>query len=335
MTVAFHANDLFRTHIGFDMRVPDFGPAARDVYAVALEMVKYADKHGIDKVDFQEHHGSEDGYLPTPFLMGAAAAACTKDIAIVLGAVILPFHDPVKIAEQIAVGDLISGGRLHVVLAGGYVEREFQSFGVSLHDRAWLMEEGIGVVLRALTGERFQYKGREVYVRPLPSRPPTDIVYGGGGAAPAARRAARFGLGMWPMVDDLIPVYEAECRKLGRKPGKLIRMYTSVYVSDDPDRGWNEIAPHILHVARMYATWSSAAEISKSPWHGIETLEDLKKTGMVHVVTPDQAVAIGKAGHIGVTPLMGGLKPELGWKSLEFFATKVLPLIKGSGKSAG
>src|SRR5947207_1268834 len=111
---------MFHTNIGFDMRVPDFGAPAPKVYQTALEMIAYADAKGIDKVDFQEHHGSEDGYLPTPFLMAAAAGGCTKRIVIVLGAVILPLHDPVEIAEQIAVADLITGGRLHVVLAGGY-----------------------------------------------------------------------------------------------------------------------------------------------------------------------------------------------------------------------
>ncbi len=116
----FYPNDLFLTSVGFDMRVPDFGAPPSEVYNAALEMAVYADENGIDKVDYQEHHQSEDGYIPTPFLMASAAAARTKRIAIVLGAVILPLHDPVKVAEQIAVVDLISNGRVITVLAGGY-----------------------------------------------------------------------------------------------------------------------------------------------------------------------------------------------------------------------
>lgn len=326
----FYENDLFHTSIGFDMRVPNFGAPAPHVYATALDMIAYADAQGIDKVDFQEHHCSEDGYLPTPFLMGCAAAARTKRIAIVLGAVILPFHDPVEIAEQIAVSDLISGGRMHVVLAGGYSVGEFAAFNVSIHDRARLMNEGFEVIIRALSGERFKFKDREVFVRPLPAQPVREIVYGGGGAPPSARRAARFGLPMWPMHDEMIPIYEEECGKLGIKPGPLIRGYTSVYVCDDPDRGWTEVGPHMLHVARSYAKWSSSAEISTSPFHGVESLDEVKKTGMIQVVTPQQAIEIGKLGPIGLTPLMGGLKPELGWKSLELFVNEVLPHIKGA-----
>ena len=89
----FHKNDLFHTSIGFDMRVPDFGAPPLVVYEEALKMIEYADRSGIEEVHFQEHHQSEDGYCPVPFLIGTAAAARTQQIAVVMGAVILPFHD--------------------------------------------------------------------------------------------------------------------------------------------------------------------------------------------------------------------------------------------------
>jgi alkanesulfonate monooxygenase SsuD/methylene tetrahydromethanopterin reductase-like flavin-dependent oxidoreductase (luciferase family) len=330
----FYRNDLFHTNLGFDMRAPDFGPPAPKVYATALEMIRYADEKGIDKVDFQEHHGSPDGYLPTPFMMGAAAGACTKRIAIVLGAVILPLHDPVEVAEQIAVCDLISGGRFYVTLAGGYSPKEFQAFGVSLADRGRRMDEGFDVILRALSGERFEYEGRPVFVRPLPSRPPQDIVLGGGGVPASARRAARHGLGLWPMNDSMIPAYEEECRKLGREPRQMARSYTSVYVTDDPDRGWSEVGRGLLHIVKSYASWSESADTSASPFHGMDSIEQLKSAGFISVVTPEQAIEIGRQGPIGMTPIMAGLDPELGWKSLELFVDKVLPAIKGAKAKA-
>ncbi len=328
----FHKNDLFHTSIGFDMRVPDFGAPPLKVYAAALEMIDYADKHGIDKVDFQEHHQSEDGYLSAPYLMGTAAAARTKNIAIVLGAVILPFHDPVKIAEQIAIADMISGGRCYSVLAAGYSPTEFAAFRVSLKDRGRLMDEGFDIILRALSGERFMDKDREVFVRPLPSRAPRDIVYAGGGTPAAARRAARFGLPMWPMNDTIISDYIAECEKLGKEPGKFIRGVTSVYVTDDPERGWSVIGPCLLHYMKSYAKWSESAKTSASPLHGMDTIEKIRAAGLVQVVTPEGAVEIGSKGSIGLQPLIGGLHPDLGWKSLEMFVDKVLPRIKDAPK---
>lgn len=325
----FHRNDLFHTSIGFDMRVPDFCEATpSEMYATALDMIAYADKNGIDKVDFQEHHQSPDGYLPCPFLMGCAAAARTRDIAIVMGAVILPFHDPVKVAEQIAVGDLISGGRFYTVLAGGYSPTEFAAFGVTLGDRARLMEEGFDVLLRALSGERFMFNGREVFVRPLPSRPPREIVYGGGGSPAAGRRAARFQLPMWPMNAATLEAYEEECRRLGHEPGSYIPGGSkSVYISDDPERGWREIERHVIHYVQSYAAWSSSAA-SRSPMHGLDTPEKIRAARPDFVVTPERAIEIGMNNPIVCQPLLAGLKPELGWKQLELFVEKVLPRIK-------
>ena len=325
----FHKNDLFHTSVGFDLRAPQqFGVTSLQVFSEAMAMIEFADKHGIDKVDFQEHHRSEDGYIPCPFLPGVAAAARTKNMGIVMGAVILPLHNPVEVAEQIAVADLLSNGRFYTVLAAGYSPTEFAAFGVSLKSRAKAMEEGFELILRALAGERFMFKDREVFVRPLPSRPPHEIVYAGGGTAAAAKRAARFGLSMWPMNDSIIPDYEAECARLGKEPGKFIRGSRSVYVTDDPERGWTEVGPHVLHYVRSYAAWSSSEETSKSPMHGMDTLEKVRAAGIISVVTPDEAVELGKKDAIVVQPLMGGLKPELGWKTLEMFVEKVLPRIK-------
>jgi alkanesulfonate monooxygenase SsuD/methylene tetrahydromethanopterin reductase-like flavin-dependent oxidoreductase (luciferase family) len=325
----FHQNDLFHTGIGFDLRAPqEFGVTSRQIVGAALEMIDYADRHGIEKVDFQEHHQSEDGYVPCPFLPGVAAAARTSEIAIIMGAVILPFHDPVEVAEQIAVADLISNGRFYTVLAGGYSPTEFAAFGVSLKDRARIMEEGFDVILRALSGERFTYDGREVFVRPLPSRPPREIVYAGGGSPASARRAARFGLSMWPMNESIIPDYEAECERLGKQPGRLIRGSNSVYLTDDPERGWAELGPHLLQYMRSYAKWSSDPRTSTSPLHGLDTIEKIRAANVVKVVTPDQAIEIGRKGAIGLQPLIGGLHPDLGWKSLEMFVDKVLPQVR-------
>jgi len=325
----FTEHDLFHTSMAFDLRAPEqFGVTASQITSEAIEMAVYADKHGIDSVTYQEHHQSEDGYLSTPFLMGTAVATRTSKLGIVMGAVILPFHNPVEVAEQIAFADVVSGGRIYTVLAGGYSPTEFDAFGVKLSDRAQIMEEGFDLILRALSGERFMANGREVFVRPLPTRDPREIVYGGGGSPASARRAARFGMSMWPMNDSIIPHYLEECEKLGKKPGKFIRGAGAVYVTDDPERGWDEIGKHLLHYMQGYAKWSSDPKTSTSPLHGLDTIEKIRAAGVVQVVTPEDAIAIGREGPIGLQPLVGGLHPDIGWKSLEMFTDKVLPHIK-------
>ena len=290
----FDHRDLFHTSIGFDLRAPEqFGVTSQQVFNEAMAMVEFADKAGIDKVDFQEHHQSEDGYVPCPILPGVAAAQRSKNMGIVMGAIILPFHDPVELAEQIAVADLLSNGRFYAVLAAGYSPSEFAAIGVQLKDRARIMDEGFDTILRALAGERFQFKGREVFVRPLPTRAPREIVYGGGGTRASARRAAKFGLSMWPMNDAMIPDYEEACTEFGVTGTRFIRGVTSVYVTEDPEQGWADLGPHLLHYMRSYAKWSESPDTSASPLHGMDTIEKIRAAGLVRVLTPDEAVDLG------------------------------------------
>jgi alkanesulfonate monooxygenase SsuD/methylene tetrahydromethanopterin reductase-like flavin-dependent oxidoreductase (luciferase family) len=174
--------------VSFDMRSPDWATPTNELYQAAIEMAAFADEIGVDQIGLMEHHGSEDGYLPQPFTLAAGMAAVTKNVRFMLGAVILPLHDPVQIAEQIAITDLISNGRISVIFGAGYVPFEFAMFKKSLKDRAKLMDGGIDTVLRALRGERFEADGRPVFVRPLPVQQPEDIVMVGGGVEASARR---------------------------------------------------------------------------------------------------------------------------------------------------
>src|SRR5204863_6714265 len=114
----------------FDLRNPDIaGTTMAERYAAAIDMAEWADGLGFAIIVLSEHHGSADGYLPSPLTMAAAMAARTKQVRIQIAALIAPFHDPLRIAEDIAVVDLVSNGRLDVVIANGYVPGEFDMFG--------------------------------------------------------------------------------------------------------------------------------------------------------------------------------------------------------------
>ena len=124
------------TSVMFDMRAPAFGTPPAELYAEALNMAAFADEIGVTNINLMEHHASADGYLPQPFVMGGGVAARTQRCRLTLGAIILPLHDPVQVAEQIGVLDLMSSGRLMVTFGAGYVAEEFAAFGASLKDRA-------------------------------------------------------------------------------------------------------------------------------------------------------------------------------------------------------
>ena len=325
-----------RISLGFDMRAPDLGTTPSDLYAAAIEMAAFADAAGFDSINLMEHHASEDGYLPQPFLLGSAMAAVTKRIRFLLGAVILPLHDPVDMAERIAVLDLISGGRFNVIFGAGYVPGEFAMFGKSLKDRARLMDEGIAAILRALDGDSFEYEGRPVFVRPLPVRNPRDIVMVGGGVAASARRAARFDVGFGPMRGDIVDIYLAECEAHGRKPRLHFRpgggMPLGIHLCEDPDQGWQALEPHALHVVREYAKWAALeGDATNSPFKGLDNAEALRASGLFVAWTPDQLVAAVKANPavntVSLQPLVGGLSPEEGWKSLRLLEA-VLPRLR-------
>jgi alkanesulfonate monooxygenase SsuD/methylene tetrahydromethanopterin reductase-like flavin-dependent oxidoreductase (luciferase family) len=323
----------FRTSLYFDMRAPEFGAPAPELYAAALDMAEFADRIGMDHVGVMEHHGSEDGYLPTPFVMGAAVAARTKRIRISLGAVVLPLHDPLKVAEDITILDQISNGRLEVILGAGYVPYEFDRFRVSLHDRAKLMDKGIEIILRALRGERFEDEGREIFVRPLPVQDPRDILLVGGGVKASALRAARFDLGFAPVTPKLFALYEEQMRERGQQPRRLHGpgRPLSIHLTEDVDAGWAELMPHAVHVAAAYAQWAQGKGTGLSPFRGLDNEEAMRSAGIFAVWTPDQlldyAASLPPRTALGFMPLLGGLAPERGWKSLHLLE-KVMPKLR-------
>lgn len=322
--------------VAFDMRAPDWGAPRADLYAAAVEMAAFADRIGIAGINLMEHHGSEDGYLPQPFLLASAMAAVTRNIHFSLGAVILPLHDPVIVAEQVAILDLISGGRCRVIFGAGYVPSEFAMFGTSTRDRAKRLDAGIEIILRALRGERFEKDGRPIFVRPLPTRDPADIIMAGGAVPASARRAARFDIGLGPMNSETADLYLEECRKLGQQPRTFFRpvpgMPLGVHLCEDPEAGWQVIERHAVHVITEYAKWAEQeGDASQSPFRGLSDPAVLRQAGLFAAWTPQMLLeklpALPEHGTISFQPLLGGLAPEQGWKSLKLLE-QTLPDIK-------
>lgn len=325
-----------RTGVSFDMRAPEWATPTNELYQAAVEMAAYADRIGVDSIGLMEHHGSEDGYLPQPFTLASAMAAVTQNIRFSLGAVILPLHDPVMVAEQIAITDLISNGRISVVFGAGYVPGEFAMFGKSLKHRAKLMDAGIEIILRALRGERFEHEGRPVFVRPLPVQQPENIVMVGGGVEASARRAARFDVGFGPMMPHLVDIYLAECDKLGQAPRQYFRpnpgMPLAIHLCEDAEQGWQAIEKHALHVVSEYAKWAEQeGDGSNSPFKGLNDPAILRQAGLFAAWTPDQLLekiaTTPGVSSVGIQPLLGGLAPEEGWKSLKLLG-KIMPKLQ-------
>ena len=121
----------------FDFRNPPFsGTTTAERYQAALEMAEWADRRGCVTIAISEHHGSADGYLPSPLTMAAALAARTSEVRLMIAALIAPFYDPLRLAEDLVVLDHLSQGRVDLIVGAGYVSEEFAMFGVPRAERA-------------------------------------------------------------------------------------------------------------------------------------------------------------------------------------------------------
>ena len=316
-----------------DFRAPAFAPeSSPEIYATALEQFAWADGHGFDSLVLSEHHGVDDGWMPAPLTMAAAVLARTANARLMISAAILPLHDPIRVAEQIAVLDNAFPGRMWVVFGAGYRVEEFEMAGTEHAARGRILEEHVGAVVEALSGESFEWRGREVRVTPKPVTDPRRMLFVGGGVPAAARRAARLRLAMFPMNSDAVvrEAYFDEARKIGFDRGFVLQPVgpTFVHVADDPERAWAEIGKYVLYEAQTYASFQTPGQHSTPGIHAT-SVDDLKASPQYVVGTPEHVLArlreVPAEGGIVFNPLAGGLPAALAWSSLELFAAKVLP----------
>ncbi len=318
----------------FDLRAPEFGPPPSELAGAALEMTEWGEREGCLAALVSEHHGSPDGYLPSPLLLASAMAARTKSLPIQVAALLVPLHDPIALAEQMAVLDVLSGGRVSYVCAIGYRSEEYAMFGRPMRGRGRRLEECIEAMRQAWTGEPFEFEGRPVRVTPTPLQPGGPTLMMGGNSPAAVRRAARLGMGMLTQGGDvsLEAIYRSACEEAGTQPGPFLNppagTVTSAFVFEDPDRAWREIGPNLLYDAQMYAQWlGESLSTSKSV---ASTVDELRaEAGAYRIFTPEEAVAHVRASGVLLTqPLCGGVPPKLAWQSLELIATKVVPALR-------
>jgi alkanesulfonate monooxygenase SsuD/methylene tetrahydromethanopterin reductase-like flavin-dependent oxidoreductase (luciferase family) len=313
----------------FDFRNPSFaGVPMADRYAAALDMAEWADRLGAVSLTVSEHHGSPDGYLPSPLPMLAAMAARTTTVNLMVAAIIAPFYDPLRLAEDLVVLDHLSKGRVDVIVAGGYVEDEFDMFGVPIGERAKRVTETVATLRAAFTGESFDFRGRTVRVTPAPYREAGPGVLLGGSSDAAARRAARIADGFIPSIPDVWGAYRDECLKLGKPdPGpSMIPPAHTIALATDVEQGWRDFGPYFLHETNAYGKWIADSGTA-GPYKEVTDIDTLRAMGEYSVVTPDHMIADLKGEPFPFAifhPMCGGTPPDLAWSSLKLFEAEVL-----------
>ncbi len=325
----------------FDLRSRPGGAATGDLATSVIEMCRWADAlPDVDtSVGFPEHHGAGDGYLPSPIVIASAVAGATREMRITI-ILLFPFYEPIRLAEDLAVLDLLAQGRVTVVAAAGYVPFEFQMFGVDPATRGSRLEQTIEFLKVAWQGEEFDHDGRRIRVTPRPFRDARPVLLMAGSSKAAARRAVRVADGFWPTTNpDLMTYYRAELEKVGIDPGPPPApprpMQTLVAVAEDPDAVWEQVADCCAYELQTYANWQEQGFGDKiasgfgelNPYRRIDDRDTMRTSGRYLVLTPEECVewASGEGSQVSINPLTGGIDPEVAWRSLHLIASDVLP----------
>ena len=306
-------------------------------YQAVLDMAEYVDHQGFGAVNMEEHHCAENGWLPAPLTVAAMVIARTRRVRVSVAALLVTLYDPIRLAEDIAVLDLASGGRFSFVAGLGYRPVEYHATGKPFEERGRLMDECLETLLAAWKGEPFEYRGQTIRVTPTPMSRPHPLFFVGGMSAVAVRRAARLGLPFYPAEDrpDLEKLYHEELKRQGTEgfyysPGTG---NTMLFVDPDPDSAWEELAPCFLRELNEYHSWKQAG-VTRPSEQPVETIDELKAQKRFEILTPEQArrrYASGAREVAVLHPLAGGIPLEKAWPRLRLFCEEVLaPLREGA-----
>lgn len=318
----------------FDLRTPPelSKHTIQDTYAAALDMCEWADSLGFQAITVGEHHTTEDHYLTSPVQMAGVIGGRTKNLQLRM-IILTPFYNLLRLAEDLAVLNIATGGRAIPVISSGYVPREFDMYGVRTEDRVPIVEEAVQLLRAAWSGQPFKYRGREINIVSPVSDPPPRLVMGANSPL-MIRKAAALADGLSPAEQGMYEKFREERIKRGKgDPGPFPRQTPSfLYVTEEPERMWDVVGPHWLHTSNSYFRW--AQQVGKTvndKFPAVETVEDLKRNPGYRVVTPEQCLQmfdeLGEDAQLHMNPMQGGLDPKVAWRSLKLFEDKVLPYL--------
>jgi alkanesulfonate monooxygenase SsuD/methylene tetrahydromethanopterin reductase-like flavin-dependent oxidoreductase (luciferase family) len=317
------------TVLRFNFASPQGEPRTQSkLLSAALELAQWGESHGITSISVDEHHATGHGWSCNPIMAAAMFLARTSTMIASVDCALGPLWNPVRLAEDIALVDNMSRGRLHTTVGLGYRTVEYDSLGMDFGQRGALMDSLVERMLSVWSGSD------EGICTGTWSRPHPPL-YVGGGARATARRAARFGLplSLADHLPDIAAYYRELCAGAGIKPlilmpGPINR--GMIYLHEDPDQAWAELGEYILWEAVTYGEWSTD---QRSLMHlpGVRTLDEVRASGRYRFLTPDQLVAeirdSGDYGPLVLHPLVGGMPVDEAWKSVQLLTDIVLPAL--------
>ena len=313
----------------FDLRNP--APWARpwpEVYGRALDLVVEAERLGAASVWFSEHHLFSDGYLPQPLTFAAAAAARTTRVRIGTAVLLAALRPAALVAEEAAVIDQISGGRLELGIGAGYSVPEYELYNADITKRYGLTDAAVAEIRRLLD---------EGIVTPPAAQNPFPIWLGYQGPQ-GAKRAGRLGVGLLSLDRALLDPYREGLVEGGHdsataRTGGML----DIIVADDPEAAFERILPHYAHQLNSYRAAAVAGSGRDAPKE--ITVEKLRsgaaQKGQIpglRVLTPTDAVnAIRESTdgspveHVYLWASVAGMPDDLVERHVELTCTQVAP----------
>ncbi len=319
-----------------------------ELYQSLIDQIVRIEELGFDNAWLTEHHFFEDGYNPALLPTAAAIAARTGRIRIGSFILLLPFHTPVRVAEDVTCVDIISNGRFDLGVGQGYRAEEFAALKVPRPERSARLSEGIELIRRLWTEPSVTFSGRftqvqELSLYPKPVQRPHPPIWIGARTEKAARRAARMGFHLMATLgpDPAIPYYD-ELKTLGRDPAQFsVAQLRAVYVAKSADQAWEEAAPHLHYMMENYGHWLAEANDAAGDRHvwDFASPREIRTSPVAEslmIGTPAECVSKLEGfrrsyacTHFIMATQLPGLEPRRAQASLELFAKEVMPHFRG------
>jgi alkanesulfonate monooxygenase SsuD/methylene tetrahydromethanopterin reductase-like flavin-dependent oxidoreductase (luciferase family) len=320
-----------------------------DLYHDQIADAVRAEELGYGHVWTGEHHFRDDAWSPSLFPILGAIAGQTRRIRLGTYILILPFHNPVRVAEDAATLDIISRGRLDLGVGPGNFLSEYQTFGVPRAERRPRMHEGLDIIRRAFTEERFSFDGAyyrfpNLALSPKPVQQPHPPIWvaaiGPKAIAQAAERGYHLAGGGPPQSQRL---YDDTLRAAGREPAQYhIAQFRVMHLAETRGQAWDDAEQHVHYVMTSYDDEFKRAgdllsqEATTPPAVEAHALRELPEVifndAPILVGTPDDAIADlkrytsrARMTHLVLWMHLPGLESAKARRSMELFARHVMP----------
>ncbi|HLH68237.1 MAG TPA: LLM class flavin-dependent oxidoreductase [Candidatus Dormibacteraeota bacterium] len=240
---------------------PDGHNMVRVIEEIVAE-ARMAEEVGFDSCMITEHHQQPDGYFPNPLMVAAAISRETKRLKVGTCVALAPLYHPVRLAEDTALLDIFSGGRMQLGLGAGYVHEDLNIFGVDMGQRGTLLEDAVQFLKRAWTENDLSFRGRHfsferVNITPKPVQKPRPEIWCAAWTPQGLRRAGRIGDRWITDVINTLGTFKAWAeiyRKsaLGHGQTPRIVVLRECWVAPTTDQAVAEYGEYVMTSHRFY-----------------------------------------------------------------------------------